>query len=102
MTLLIEIERRDPYVGLAARQKMDLISGTRCLAVVLLLSTNDQIYLPFLLAGTRLCYTWPCPLKVGVTTWHPLANLMLLETSLPGKDTCTSVFTAALFTIAKA
>ena len=102
MTLLIETKkRRDPCVGLAARQKMDLISDTGCLGAMLLLTTNYQIYVPFLLPGTWLCYTWPHPLKVGTATWYPLANLMLLEMSLLGKDTCTSVFTAALFTTAK-
>lgn len=103
MTLLIETKkRRDPCVGLAARQKMDLISDTGCLGAMLLLTTNYQIYVPFLLPGTWLCYTWPHPLKVGTATWYPLANLMLLEMSLLGKDTCTSVFTAALFTTARA
>ena len=94
-------KRGDPCAGLAARQKTDLVSDTGCTWAVLLLSTNYQIHLPFLLPGTWLCYTWPHPVKVGTTTWHPLANLMLLEMSLLGKDTCTSVFTAALFTIAK-
>ena len=55
MTLLIETKkRRDPRVGLAARQKMDLISDTGCLGAMLLLSTNYQIYLPFLLPENKL------------------------------------------------
>ena len=47
-------KRGDPCAGLAARQKTDLVSDTGCTWAVLLLSTNYQIHLPFLLPENKL------------------------------------------------